>query len=168
MPSPGLRLIREWMYLPSWAVRTPLAIARSSNLLYREVCKRLRRRTGLTSFLSCLEGRVKALMCRRSSSGMVHHGVLSVIVCDPTAAFAGGVAGEYITQKGGPGAIAPRVTEIFISLGSSSNCRTESLAAASASSLPITLVWARTFLNVVVRPECSLSRIRLAILSMRT
>ena len=33
MPSPGLRLILEWMPLPTWAVRAPLVMARSSNLL---------------------------------------------------------------------------------------------------------------------------------------
>ena len=35
-------------------------------------------------------------------------------MCGPTAASAGGVAGEwvYMTQKGGRGATAPRVTEI--------------------------------------------------------
>ena len=123
-------------------------------------CSRLRRRAGLTLLRSCFDGRVKALMWRRSSSGIVHHGTLSDIVWVPTASSAVGVAGEwvYMTQYGGRGATSPSETEIFESSGRSSKQRTACLAASSASSLPVTFVWARTFLSMVVKPEVSLSR----------
>ena len=170
VPSPGRLEIREWRARPTGEVRAPPPMARRMSLLYREVWRRLRSKAGRTLLLSCLEGRVKALIWRRSSSGMFHHGVLRVMVCVPTAISAGGVGGKcvYMTQYGGRGATAPSETLIFVSSGRSSNWRTALLAFASASSLPITFVWARAFFGVVRSPLCSLSMMRRTISSIRT
>ena len=90
MPSFGLCLMRACMALPTAAVRAPPAIARSRSRL------RVRRRAGLTLLRTCFDGRVKALMWRRSSSGIFHHGTLSEVVWVPTASSAGGGAGEWV------------------------------------------------------------------------
>ena len=62
VPSPGCLVIREWRARPTGVVRAPSPIARSRSLLYREVWRRLRSKAGRTVPLSCLYGRVKALM----------------------------------------------------------------------------------------------------------
>ena len=168
VPSPGRLVIREWRARPTGAVRAPPPMARRMSLLYREVWRRLR--SSRTLLLSCLEGRVKALIWRRSSSGMWYHGVLRVMVCVPTAISVGGVGGAcvYMIQYGGRGATAPSETLIFVSSERSSNWRTALLAVASASSLPKTFVCARTFFNVVRSPLCSLSMMSRTMSSIRT
>ena len=111
-PSLGFSLSRVWSESPVAAVRAPRSFALRTSLLYREVWCRLRRVAALTFFLSWAEGRVNACICRRSASGMVHHGGRRVELLGLVASAGVGVSGldVYMTQNGGRGAIAPMST----------------------------------------------------------
>ncbi len=108
-PSLGFSRSQVWSESPVAAVRAPRSFAFRTSLMYREVWCRLRRVAALTFCLSWAEGRVNACICRRSASGMVHHGGRRVEFLGPVASAGVGVAGldMYMTQNGGRGAIAP-------------------------------------------------------------
>ena len=151
MPSFGLSRSRVWSAFPVAAVFAPFVLAVRMSLLYRDVWCMLRSVAALTLCRSWCEGRVKACIWSRSSSGMVHHGGRRVACLGPVERAGGGVVGlaVYMTQKGGRGAIAPMSTRNVCSLGSLSKSVTASLAAASARSLPLMCVCALSFLMVV-------------------
>ena len=108
-PSLGFSRSRVWSESPVAAMRAPRSFAFRTSVLYREVGCRLRRVAALTFCLSWAEGRVNACICRRSASGMVHHGGRRVEFLGPIASAGVGVAGldVYMTHNGGRGAVAP-------------------------------------------------------------
>ncbi len=79
---------------------------------------------------------MKACICSRSATGIVHHGGRRVEFLGPVARTVVVVVGlaVYMTQKGGRGAVAPMPTRIVCASGSLSKSVTASLAAASARS----------------------------------
>ncbi len=119
-----------------------------------EVWCRLRRVAALTLCLSCYEGRVKARICKRLASGIVHHGGWRIACLGPVARAGVGVGGSavYMTQNGGRGAIAPISTLIGWSRGRVSKPVTAILAATSARSLTRMFVCALIFRMVVEKP----------------
>ncbi len=119
--------------------------------MYREVWWRLLRVAALTFYLNWFEGRVNACICRRSASGMVHHGGRRVEFLDPVASAGVGVVGlsVYRTHNAGWGGVAPIFTRRVCSSGSLSKSVTASLAAAFARSLPLVCVCALIFLRGV-------------------
>ena len=111
----------------------------------------LRRVAALTFCLNCCEGRVKACICKRYASEIVHHGGRRVACLGHVARAGVGVGGlaVYMTQNGGLGAIALISTLIVWSRGRVSKVVTTSLAVASARSLPRMCVCALIVRRVV-------------------
>jgi hypothetical protein len=146
-PSLGFSRNRMWSEAPVEAMRAPWTFTLRTSLLYREVWWRLLRVAALTLCLYWLEGRVSACICRRSASGMVHHGGRRVEFLGLAASAGVGVVGlaVYMTHDGGRGAVAPISARSVCSGGSLSKFATASLAAVSARSLPRICVRALIF-----------------------
>ena len=109
---------------------------------------------------------MKAFICRRSASGMVHHGrrrVAQLVFVDRASNVGCGSA-MYMTQWVGRGTIPPISTRSVCGGGSVSKRVTANLAAASARSLPLILVWALILWRVVRSPADRLVSIRLVML----
>ena len=81
---------------------------------------------------------MKACICKRYASGIVHHGGRRVACLGPVAWAGVGVGGlaVYMTPNGGRGAIAPISTLSVWSWDRVSKSVTATLAYASARSLP--------------------------------
>ena len=81
---------------------------------------------------------MKACICKRSPSGIDHHGwrCVATRVSGPKGVGGGGGLTVYMTQCGGRGATSPTSTFSFCDSGRESYCVTAILAAASARSLP--------------------------------
>ncbi len=112
VPSFGLTRSRVCNAFPEADVCAPFVLAFRMSLMYREVWCMQRNVAALTFCRSWCDGRVKACILSRSSSGMVHHGGRRVACLGPVESASGGVVGlaVYMTQKGGRGAIAPMST----------------------------------------------------------
>ena len=101
---------------------------------------------------------MKAYMQSISSSGMVHHGCLSVAESGRVANWMGDEGGVYIIQYVGRSACRPMVTVSFCCLGMSSQLETTFFAAESARLLPLMFVCPLIVCSIVVSPNSAMSR----------